>query len=81
MAYHPDCKACKEFAPDYERLASKMKEKKANIEVSAINFSQYELEKLDIEAFPTFRLYTAKDKYVEFEKEKLDLVNMKNWLK
>ena len=81
MAYHPDCKSCKEFKDDYERLASRLKEKKSNIEVSAINFSQYETEKLDIEAYPTFRLYTAKNKFSEFEKEKLNLVNVKKWLK
>ena len=36
---------------------------------------------MNIEAYPTFRLYTGKDKFAEFEHPKLKLRNMKKWLK
>ena len=36
---------------------------------------------MKIEAFPTFRLYTNDKKYAEFNRPKLNLNNMRKWLK
>ena len=81
MAYHPDCKSCKEFAEDYDRLAAKFKEQKANVDFLAINFSNGDVTKMKIEAFPTFRLYSGEKKFAEYSKSKLDLNSMRRWLK
>ena len=68
MAYHPDCKSYKEFAEDYERIAAKFKEQKSNVDFLAINFSNNDISKLKIEAFPTFRLYSGKKSFSEYGK-------------
>ena len=79
-AYHPDCKACKEFAADYEDLATYMREKKFPIEVRAINFSKASPATLKIEGYPTFRLYTAVGKFIEFDGDNLSKNDLKKWI-
>ena len=74
MAYHPDCKTCKEFAEDYERIAAKFKQQKSNVDFNAINFSNDDIKVMKIEAFPTFRLYSGAKVFSEYGKSKLDLI-------
>ena len=50
------------------------------IGVNAINFSTAEDLSLNIDAYPTFRLYTEVGKFVEFNEDDLNLDNMKKWL-
>merc|ERR1712166_381027 len=81
MAYHPDCKSCKEFAEDYERLAARFKQRLSNVDFLAVNFSNNDIAGMKIEAFPTFRLYSGKKRYVEYSRNDLKLGKMKKWLK
>ena len=78
--YHPDCKACKEFAFDYENLASYIKQKGIPIEVNAINYSKSDDLSLNVSAYPTFRLYYEVGKFVTFDENDLTLDNMKKWI-
>ncbi len=79
-AYHPNCKSCKSFEQDYEQLAGYLKEKGIPIDVSAINFSKQDDLSLNIDAYPTFRLYTDVGKFKEFDGDDLTLDSMKKWL-
>ena len=69
VAYHPDCPHCHKMAKDFEKLASEVSEKKSGLNLIGVNMSKTmkQLRELKVSQLPTIRLYTAPDKYVEYQ--------------
>jgi len=69
--YAPWCGHCKELAPRYEALATKLKHVEKLV-VAKVNAEANEIEGVFVEGFPTLRLYPATKKHdpVEFTGER-----------
>ena len=71
VAYHPQCPHCHKMVEDYKKVAADAKEKGIKVNVIAVNMSKTGkyADELQIDGFPTVRLYSAPGQFKEFDGE------------
>lgn len=65
--YAPWCGHCKELAPKYEALATKLKPVAEKLTIAQINYEANEVTDVEVDGFPTLRLYPGGDKHTPKE--------------
>ena len=81
LFYAPWCNYCKEVMPIYEQLANKLKNNK-NLKFTRIDYTENEVENINIKGFPTFYFYKSANKKnpIEYTEERTesDFINFLN---
>ena len=63
--YAPWCKHCKEFYPNYEKLARKLKAKNHNLIMAKMDATENDIEYYPINKYPNIKFYPGNDKNKE----------------
>ena len=63
--YAPWCKHCKEFYPNYEKLARKLKAKNPNLIMAKMDATENDIEYFPINKYPTIKFYPGNAKNKE----------------
>ena len=71
VAYHPQCPHCHKMVDDYKKVAADAKAKGLKLNVIAVNMSKTGkyADELQIDGFPTVRLYSAPGQFKDFDGE------------
>ena len=75
IAYHPQCPHCKTIVDDVTQLAADVSANKVGASVDAINMSTLsaqQSEAIQVNSYPTIRLYTTPGQFVKYNGERTE---------